>query len=188
MENLYINIKRKASLSERGWNALQKVLTIRHFKKGEYLLKTGEISNALFYIETGYCRAYYDFGGKMINTNFYFESEFATNVRSMKLGIGSDYFIQAEEDMKTIVFDKDKLYDLFSRSVEVDAMGRRLMEKILERQEEQAFLFKLHTAKERYDYMRKIQPQILERIPLSHICSYLGVSMDTLTEIHNAEK
>ncbi|TKT92392.1 Crp/Fnr family transcriptional regulator [Dyadobacter frigoris] len=188
MENLYIYIKNTANLSEKGWSALKKVLNIRHFKKGEYLLKSGEVSNSLFYIETGYCRAYYDYGDQMINTNFYFENEFATNIRSMKLGIGSEYFIQADEDIEAVVFDKDKLYDLFSRSVEVDTMGRKLMEGILGRQEEQAYIFKLHTARERYDYMCKIQPKILERIPLIHIASYLGISLDTLRNIHNAEK
>ncbi|WP_159471371.1 Crp/Fnr family transcriptional regulator [Dyadobacter sp. 3J3] len=186
MENLYIYIKSIINLSEQGWSSLKKVLKIREVKKGEYLLNAGEVSNALYYIENGYCRAYYNYGGKTINTNFYFEKEFATNIRSMKLGTGSEYFILAEEDMDVIVFDKEQLYELFSRSVEVDTMGRRLMEEILGRQEEQAQLFKLHTARERYQYMCKIQPQILERIPLIHIASYLGISMETLTEIHNA--
>ncbi|MEO6686386.1 MAG: Crp/Fnr family transcriptional regulator [Dyadobacter sp.] len=188
MENLYIYISSIINLSEQGWSALKKVLKIRHVKKSEYLLNAGEVSNALYYIESGYCRAYYDYEGKTINTNFYFEKEFATNIRSMKLGIGSEYFIQAEEDMEVIVFDKDQLYDLFSRSVEVDTMGRRLMELILGRQEEQSHLFKFHTARERYDYMCKIQPQILDRIPLANIASYLGISMDTLTEIYNTAK
>ena len=188
MENLYIYIKSIIGLSEQGWNALKKVLSVRHFKKGDYLLVAGEVSDALFYIESGYCRAYYDYGGKTINTNFYFENEFATNIRSMKLGVGSDYFIQAEEDMNVIVFDKEKLYDLFGRSREVDTMGRKLMEKILGRQEEQAFLFKLHTAMERYRYIRNIQPQIIERIPLTNIASYLGISLETLTEIHNTAR
>lgn len=188
MDNLYIYISSIINLSEQGWTDLKKALSIRSFKKGEYLLTVGEISKALYYIETGYCRAYYDYGGKTINTNFYFENEFATNIRSMKLGVGSDYFIQAEEDMNAIVFDKDKLYELFSRSVEVDTMGRKLMEDILGRQEEQAHFFKLPTAIERYEYMCKIQPMIIERIPLIHIASYLGISIETLTKIHNASK
>lgn len=186
MENLYIYIKSIISLSEQGWSALQKVLSVRYLKKGEYLLVAGEVSDALFYIETGYCRAYYDYSGQTINTNFYFENEFATNIRSMKLGTVSEYFIQAEEDMNVIVFDKEKLYELFGRSVEVDRMGRKLMEKILGRQEGQALLFKLHTAMERYEYMCKIQPQIIERIPLTNIASYLGISLETLIKIHNA--
>jgi CRP-like cAMP-binding protein len=184
LEDLYIYIKSIINLSEQGWIALKKVLNIRQVKKGEYLLYTGEISDAFFYIETGYCRAYYEYNGTTINTNFYFEGEFATNVRSMKLRMGSEYFIQAEEDMQVIVFDKDKLYELYSRSVEVDTMGRRLMEEILGRQEEQAQIFRLDSALERYKYMSKTQPQILEQVPLIHIASYLGISLQTLTEIH----
>ncbi|MCF0056188.1 Crp/Fnr family transcriptional regulator [Dyadobacter sp. CY356] len=188
MEDLYIYINSIITLSEQGWSALKKVLNLRQVKKGEYLLHAGEISDALFYIEKGYCRAYYDYDGKTINTNFYFETEFATNIRSMKSGAGSEYFIRAEEEMRVIVFNKDKLYELFSRSVEVDTMGRRLMEEILARQEQQAHIFKLDSALERYKYMSGIQPQILERVPLIHIASYLGISLQTLTEIHNTQK
>ena len=184
MENLYAYIKHVTGLSEKGWNAVKSVLTKKNYQKGDYLLSKGELCNSIFYIQEGYCRAHYDYGGQPINTNFYFESEFATNIRSLKQGIGSEYAIQAEEDMVVIIFDRDKLYTLFDKSVEVDAMGRKLMEGILAQQEEQAELFKLNSASLRYDYMQKIQPQIIKRIPLEHIASYLGMSLETLVSIH----
>jgi len=184
LENLYAYIKHVTGLSEKGWNAVKSVLTKKNYQKGDYLLSTGELCNSIFYIQEGYCRAHYDYGGQPINTNFYFESEFATNIRSLKQGIGSEYAIQAEEDMVVIIFDRDKLYTLFDKSVEVDAMGRKLMEGILAQQEEQAELFKLNSASLRYDYMQKIQPQIIKRIPLEHIASYLGMSLETLVSIH----
>jgi len=184
LENLYAYIKHVTGLSEKGWNAVKSVLTKKNYQKGDYLLSKGELCNSIFYIQEGYCRAHYDYGGQPINTNFYFESEFATNIRSLKQGIGSEYAIQAEEDMVVIIFDRDKLYTLFDKSVEVDAMGRKLMEGILAQQEEQAELFKLNSASLRYDYMQKIQPQIIKRIPLEHIASYLGMSLETLVSIH----
>jgi CRP-like cAMP-binding protein len=184
LENLYVYFKNTTGLSEKGWNLLKEVLTIRYFKKGDYLLHAGEICTSIFYIEEGYCRAFYDYDGQLINTSFYFEKEFATNIRSLKNSLGSEYAICAEEEMKVIVFDKEKLYVLFSRSVEVDTLGRKLMEGVLERQEERAKLFKFDSAQLRYDYMKAIHPQITGTIPLEYIASYLGISLDTLYSIH----
>ncbi len=188
MENLYTYIYHHTRLPEKSWQALIKVLTTRHYKKGEALLKLGEVCTSIFFISKGYCRAVYNHEGQEINTNFYFENELATNIRSLKQEQGSEYVIQAEEDLEAIIFDKDKLYALFSKSAEIDSMGRTLMEGVLERQEEQAKLFKLDTARERYDYMRSIQPQVIERVPLAHIASYLGISQETLLSIHNTDQ
>lgn len=185
MENLYTYIKlHHPEISEKNWEALKRVLTTKHFKKGEPLLETGEICKSIFFIGSGYCRAVYSFEGQELNTNFYFENELATNIRSLKQEKGSEYMIQAEENLEVVIFDKDKLYELFSRSSEIDAMGRKLMEGVLARQEEQAKLFQHDTARKRYDYMIQIQPQVVERVPLEHIASYLGISLDTLLRIH----
>jgi CRP-like cAMP-binding protein len=185
LENLYTYIYHHTGLPEKSWQALIKVLTTRHYKKGEALLNLGEVCTSIFFISKGYCRAVYNHEGQEINTNFYFENELATNIRSLKQEQGSEYVIQAEEDLDAIIFDKDKLYALFSKSAEIDSMGRTLMEGVLKRQEEQAKLFKLDTARERYDYMRSIQRQVIERVPLEHIASYLGISQETLLSIHN---
>jgi len=185
LENLYAYIRlHHPEISDKNWESLKKVLTVRRYQKGESLLKTGELCQSIFFIESGFCRAVYHHEGQELNTNFYFENELATNIRSLKQGKGSEYAILAEEDLEAIIFDKDRLYELFSRSSEIDAMGRKLMEGVLARQEEQAKLFQFDTAQKRYDYMIKIQPQVIERVPLEHIASYLGISLDTLLRIH----
>jgi len=185
LEHLYIYIKRHyPEISEKNWQALTQVLTVKHYDRGEHLLKIGEVCKSIFFIESGYCRAVYLHEGQEINTNFYFENELATNIGSLKQEKGSEYAIQAEEELEAVIFDKDKLYELFSRSSEIDAMGRKLMEGVLARQEEQAKLFHFDTAQNRYEYMQKIQPQVVTRVPLNQIASYLGVSPDTLSRIH----
>lgn len=184
MKNLSSYIKQVTGLSEAAWKSVEGILTHRHYRKGEFLLQVGEQCHSIFYIRKGYCRAFYDFEGDTINTNFYFESEFATNIRSLKQSSGSEYAIQAEEDVDVVVMDQVALYKLFRTSVEIDAMGRKLMEVILAVQEKKAVLFKLNSARERYNYMREIQPNVIERVPLAHIASYIGVSMETLMSIH----
>ena len=41
------------------------------------------------------------------------------------------------------------------------------------------------TAKQRYDSLLKIQPEILNRVPLQHIASFLGITQETLSRIRS---
>ncbi|MFT4536532.1 MAG: CRP-like cAMP-binding protein [Saprospiraceae bacterium] len=62
------------------------------------------------------------------------------------------------------------LEDFFLQQVYVD---------LVERIEDIQF----HTAHERYKNLLKKQPQILQRVPLKHISSYLGITQETLSRI-----
>jgi hypothetical protein len=42
---------------------------------------------------------------------------------------------------------------------------------------------RFNTAQERYVILLKTFPQIIQRVPLKHIASYLGVSQETLSRI-----
>ncbi|MGE5107406.1 MAG: Crp/Fnr family transcriptional regulator, partial [Sphingobacteriales bacterium] len=42
------------------------------------------------------------------------------------------------------------------------------------------------TAQQRYEKLLKNSPQIIQRIPLSYIASFLGVTLETLSRIRSA--
>jgi CRP-like cAMP-binding protein len=60
---------------------------------------------------------------------------------------------------------------------------RRLAIRLLLASEEHSNLFKLYTPTERYRYIEKNKPELLQRISLSQIASYLGVTRETLSRI-----
>ena len=41
------------------------------------------------------------------------------------------------------------------------------------------------TAKQRYDSLLKMQPEILNRVPLQYIASFLGITQETLSRIRS---
>ena len=56
------------TVSDESWNILQPALKKKEFKKGEFLLRQGQICNSLFYIDSGYCKSYYEMDGVFKNT------------------------------------------------------------------------------------------------------------------------
>jgi CRP-like cAMP-binding protein len=60
---------------------------------------------------------------------------------------------------------------------------RRVAVRTLLASEEHSKLFKIYTPAERYHYVEQHNPQLLQRISLSQIASYLGVARETLSRI-----
>ena len=108
---------------------------------------------------------------------------FTTNLKSLRTAEPSENTIQAGDNSIVYEFDKDKLLELYKVSAEIESFGRKLLEHLLIAQEEHLNLFKLYTPTERYQYLQKNKPDILQRVSLSQLSSYLGVARETLSRI-----
>lgn len=183
MDNLLKYIRSLTNFSDKSWELLQPSLTKREIRKNELLLKKGQICNSLFYISKGYCKSYYEIDGVIKNTGFFFENEIATNIKSFGSGQGSEFNIVACEPLTTIIFDKEKLFQIAKQDSEVEALGRNCIRLFATKQEEFSTLFKIYSAQERLEYFETRYPEILQRVSLSQLASFLGVSRETLSRI-----
>ncbi|MDJ1503109.1 Crp/Fnr family transcriptional regulator [Xanthocytophaga agilis] len=188
LHELKVYIHTISNLSEDSWLMLQDTLTVCHFSKGDYIIALGEICQSIFFITKGYARGFYDKEGNEINTAFYFEQEFATNLKSLTKNLKSEYAIQACEPLIAVQFDRAKLLAAYNHSPEIESFGRQLLEILASRQEEQIALFQLLNAQERYEHLLQYQPQVVQRISLTQIASYLGIARETLSRIRNKVK
>ena len=183
MDNLLKYIHLLTVFSDKSWELLQPALTKREFRKNELLLKEGEVCNSLLYIDKGYCKSYYEIDGVVKNTGFFFENEIATNIKSFGNGQRSEFNIVACELSTIIIFDKEKLFQIAEQVGEVETLGRNCIRLFATKQEEFSNLFKLYSAQERLAYLEAKYPEILQRVPLSQLASFLGVARETLSRI-----
>jgi CRP-like cAMP-binding protein len=183
MHNLLKYIRSLTDFSEDSWEKLQGVLYARDFKKNEFILKEGQICKALYYIQHGYCRSYYEIEGVVKNTGFFFENEIVTNVKSFGNEQPSAFNIIACEGLQVIIFDRQKLFEAAKHTPEIETLGRHCIRQFATRQEEIARIFQLYTAQERLEYIEKHHPIFLQRISLTQLSSFLGVARETLSRI-----
>lgn len=121
--------------------------------------------------------------GIEINTNFYFEKDTATNINSYALNLKSSCTIQACEPMLTYRIDKNKIMEAGKLAPEIEIVGKRNLQMIAAKQEKQLELYRLLTASQRYEYLERYQPEILQRVSLTYLSSYLGIARETLSRI-----
>lgn len=183
MDNLHNYIHTLVDFSTDSWHLLQSALTLRSFKKNELMLEQGKVCDSLFYIDKGYCKSYYIIEGAVKNTGFFFENDIATNIQSFGSGQKSEFNIVACEALTALIFDRTKLFELAAQSIEIERLGRHCIRHFASRQEEFANLFKLYSATDRLSYLESKYPEILQRVPLSQLASFLGVARETLSRI-----
>lgn len=155
----------------------------RELKKGEPVLKEGEVCRSFYLVEAGYLRTYYNKNGIAINLNFAFEGDFVSSLKSLRGHKPSEIAIEAGEDASVWIFDLDVIMDQFNADPAIVLFIRRLMAYLLVASEEQGHFFKLYTPTERYRYVEKNNPRLLQRVSLSQMASYLGVTRETLSRI-----
>lgn len=149
----------------------------------DFLLKEDEICKRIWFVESGCVKLANNKDGKEINLNFCIDGEFITDLKSLRLGTPTDNYIKSCGPSIVIGFTKDDLLELYQQSDEIGTFGRLLLEQLLSDQEEHANLFKLKTAAERYQYIVTTKPVLLQRITLTQLASYLGMSRETLTRV-----
>ncbi|HEY6902564.1 MAG TPA: Crp/Fnr family transcriptional regulator [Puia sp.] len=162
---------------------LQPLITHHEFKKGSTLLKEGAVCRSLYLVEKGYLRTWYNKNGHPINLNFTFEKEFAGNIKSAVDRIPSEVNITAGENTAIWLFDLDKFSPEIKAHPTIGKFIRRVTVLMLIASEARSELLKIYTPAERYHYIEQHNPQLLQRISISQLASYLGVTRETISRI-----
>ena len=170
-------------LSASDSNKLFEIAVQKNLKKGEVILMQGQVCKTIFFVEKGYLRTFLNKDGIEINTDFTFEGSFTTNLKSLRSASASDTTVLAGEASTVYEFDKEKLLNLYTESKGIETFGRNIIEELLVAQEEHSNLFKIYSPTERYHYLQTSKPELLQRISLSQLASYLGIARETLSRI-----
>lgn len=176
-------LKKFSFLAEKDCNLFEPYLQIKRVKKKDILLREGQVCRELGFINHGVFRMYYLADGKEINTHFSFENDFVVNYHSFLQATPSRYFIQSLEDAEIVTFNLKALQNGYSESKNWERFGRIMAEQSYKMTTNRVEGFMFMDAEERYMQMMKNSPHFLERIPLYHLASYLGIERESLSRL-----
>jgi CRP-like cAMP-binding protein len=163
--------------------ALQRVIQTRQLQKGDVLLRQGQVCNRIYFVERGLLRLYYYVNGKEVTEYFATEGRLMGGVDSFFSRMPSRKEIEALEPcvLHSIAFnDLEMLYRQFHA---LEKAGRLLATAAFLSMQERLFSLQFHPAKQRYETLLAAAPDIVQRVPLGLIASYLGVTQVTLSRI-----
>lgn len=91
--------------------------------------------------------------------------------------------IQLIEDCKLWAVTYDDLQHLYQNYPDINTLGRIMNERYYVMLEERFVCNHFKEARERYENLLAQAPHILQRVPLGHVASYLGMTQETLSRI-----
>lgn len=162
---------------------LEEISTIRMIKKDQIILEQGKNCNHLWFINKGAVKAFEMIDGAERVAHFFLSNMFFTNYYCWVTKDKSDLTYKAVENSEVIEIDYPKLEELCSRHHVFDTIGRKMAERIFVQEYFNKKLLLNYTAKQRYEYFEKEQPEIFQRFALKDIASFIGITDVSLSRI-----
>jgi CRP-like cAMP-binding protein len=183
MQSVITNLSQILEFNEEEGKAFGKILRLKKLKKNELLFGEGDICNYGIFIEKGCLRYYYMVEGVESTGNFFFENAWYADFESFLYGKPSMQNIEALEDCVLYLAYKDDFDKLVSEYPVFHNFLRVMMERTIKGLTGKSMSMTLLPPEERYLQFIKYRPKVVERVPLKHIASYLGIKPESLSRI-----
>lgn len=182
-KQLFTYFQKHLTLSKDAENAISEHCSVLHIKKNTDLQTIGQTCKTIYFINKGIARIYYFKDGVDITESFSFENNIIARVESLFTGKPSRKAIQALDDCEVIAINSTQLFKLYDSYPEIERLFRLIFETAYVSTVERIESIQFHTAEERYNALMKESPDVLKRVPLKHIASYLGITQVSLSRI-----
>ncbi len=164
---------------------LSETFNKRNIPAKTVLLEEGNVSQNIYYIVKGAIRLFFYKDGKDITFQFFLDGSFVASFDSFFEETPSLFYMETIEDCEVVKFDKSDFLDFLG----ADLSAHKWLENFMAWRfhvYQQLFLSRIkNTPKERYEELRKNNPEIVNRIPQHYIASYLGITPVSLSRIRN---
>ena len=183
MQNLLFDfISKYVSLTEDEKNAILSLDIFSSIKKGTILLEEGQKSKDDYFVLKGCIRKYYIINGEEKTTAFITEMEGITP-HCVKNNAPSEYFISCVEDTILTITNSDMEPETFSKFPKFETLCKMVAEEHLAKQQFNFDEFKISSPEQRYLNLLQNRPDLIQRVPLHQLASYLGMKPESLSRI-----
>jgi CRP-like cAMP-binding protein len=183
MEQLFEYFDLHYKISSEAKAAILQVTKILKIKKNNILQPIGHTCKTIYFLKTGLARIYYYKEDLDITESFAFENMLLARIESLFTGKPSRKGIQMIEDSELIAIDSTELFKLYDKFHDIERLMRIVTERLYIDTVNRIESIQFHTAEERYIELLKSSPDIIKRVPLKYISSFLGITQVSLSRI-----
>ena len=182
---LHQQLQQFAQLSDADIDLSAEFWQARTVGKHDFFNVPNSLCRHIGFIVKGIFRIYYVDPKTELEHNLYFAAEnmFITSLKSLLTRTTCPYIIEALETSELMVMQYDHLQQLYDRSHGWERFGRLLAEQFFLMNQLRSESLLAQTAEERYVDLLTNHPDLLNRVSLSHISSYLGIKGPSLSRI-----
>jgi len=184
MKELFDFILRFGNLNEQQIDFIKSKAKETDFQKDEYFSEAGKIASQVGFVVDGILRVcYYNNEGEEITKYFIDENNLVVDLESFDNQIISSSYVQAITDCKIIIFSRKDWLELLQTIIGWDTIVNKIISRALLQKVERRSPLVTEDATKRYLKFLEIYPNVVNRIPLSYVASYLGMTQSSLSRI-----
>lgn len=180
----YFKERKVENLTEQQYGFYASLFKAKKMKKGEFLLREGEICKYLAFVVKGCLRLYtIDNKGKEHIMQFAPEKWWVADVDSFSKGTPSVYYIDALEDSDVLLIDFPSQDRALNEIPKLALFFQQLMQNRQTASQKRIIYSMSASAEERYLDFLKTYPTFMQRFPQHMIASYLGITPESLSRV-----
>ena len=178
------HIEKRIQLTEKEFEICTEYFTPKKLRKRQFLLQEGEICREIGFVLSGCLRVYtVDNKGTEHIIQFAISDWWVSDLNSFISGFPAAYFIDALQDSKVLLLERDARDQLLIACPKMERFFRLLMEANYVATHRRITNSLSASAEERYLKFIETYPDLYEQIPQHYIASYLGITPQSLSRI-----
>lgn len=159
------------------------IIQCKKYHKGDIILNEGEVCNCLYYVEQGLTRQHYVKHDKDMTEHIGYEGSVVWCIESYFNRTPTHLILEALEPCIVWEMPRDMLEKLSEKNSDFAYLYRRFFEDSLILSQIKADILRFESAKDKYAKLMQLFPEIVKRASLTHIASYLQMSLETLSRV-----
>jgi CRP/FNR family transcriptional regulator, anaerobic regulatory protein len=170
-------------LSADAQYALTQKCEVEQYAKKDIIWQEGKPVAYAYFLLSGIVRSFYPIDGKDITANFLQEGEMLISLNSFYHQQPDHYSIECLEPVQVAKIAFSDLKLLLSQYLELNYLARVLAHQYIMKTDARLLLLRKMSAKEKWEYFNTQHSDLVQRIALGHIASYLGINQETLSRM-----
>ena len=187
---LITTLEKIAPLSDKCKAALREVVKYKNCPKDRFLVTQGQISDKLYYIETGlarvFCDSDSDSDNRTITAWFGREGGFVCSVQSFFSQKPAIESIQLLENSKLWVISHADWEHMLAEFPELNLHFRKIYQYYLTIYDARIYLLREKNPKKQYESFLKFYPKLGNRVKIRYIAQYLNMHSVTLSNVRKS--
>lgn len=169
-------------LSAEARVALEELITVREYPRNAIIQEVGSRCRTVYFVKEGAARIFYFKDGVDITEHFAFTNEIIIRAESLFTGKPTMKGIQAIDNAVICALDSSSLFILYDKHHDLERLFRIIIEQEYVNTIRRLESLQFKSAKERYlDLLHSTD--LVQKIPLKYIASYLGITQVSLSRI-----
>ena len=177
--------RRYSTMTHDELDVLESILVPKRYAKGEKMLAEGEVCTNIYWIVKGLVRQFYFKNGKELTEYMAAENTICMCIESLFREEPTHLQIMAVEPTVLYLIPKADLEAVAMKSVNIQMLYRKILEESLILSQKHADMLRFESAQDRYQKLVRRNPELVLRVPLVYIASYLQMTPETLSRVRN---